>query len=575
MDETFFFPKGLLREVKEMPAKVILNVEVDFAKIYAEEDEEARHRALLQEMDQSGDFNEVLRVVTHLQHGLDFHQMLENVYFPGLDTLDEISDRLRAKFGKIVLPAAQTLSDLLEKNLPDEDFRTLQDDQDLAAAIKAETEDPAVVLQNVASRTGVTQSVFYSNRSSGFPAIFAPVTSSTGGETTAITSDGSAASSTASAPFGGGRSIFFNEIAKTYHDVVDDVGPAKNSGDPTSKAAAGKAEDGAAGKGLRKKRTFIEFQLPIDFKARFGLEPHVEATKMGATMTKDASQFLLRTKLIDGDFESRFEAARQKMEREKLTDCMDIEWCRQMARLDPGTFFVGPGRVEKREKLEELPGWEWTYARPKLREVLRPGHGSKANGSATESAASSPISASSLSPAPVRVKNAANKKNVKAKGAPTPGRKATPAKVAPVKKSGGGKAGARVGGCTHGKLKRSLCLVCCACPHGKLKTNCKVCCVCPHGKLKRGCKVCSGCPHGNLEWDCKECSGCPHGKLKRSCKVCNACPHGKLKKDCRVCNGCPHGKLKNGCKECSGCPHGRLKRACKVCKAVLDRRNTN
>ena len=74
------------------------------------------------------------------------------------------------------------------------------------------------------------------------------------------------------------------------------------------------------------------------------------------------------------------------------------------------------------------------------------------------------------------------------------------------------------------------------CPHGKKrKSDCVKCSGCEHGKLKKDCVVCSPCEHGKLKKDCVECSGCEHGKLKRNCAVCSPCAHGKLKKDCAQC----------------------------------------
>ena len=45
---------------------------------------------------------------------------------------------------------------------------------------------------------------------------------------------------------------------------------------------------------------------------------------------------------------------------------------------------------------------------------------------------------------------------------------------------------------------------------------------CEHGvKPRSKCKVCSACPHGRLRHQCKECGGasiCKHGRVRSHCK---------------------------------------------------------
>ena len=47
---------------------------------------------------------------------------------------------------------------------------------------------------------------------------------------------------------------------------------------------------------------------------------------------------------------------------------------------------------------------------------------------------------------------------------------------------------------------------------------------------------------------------CEHGVKQRSnCKVCSACPHGRLRRQCKECGGgafCEHGRVRSRCKEC-------------------------
>ena len=79
------------------------------------------------------------------------------------------------------------------------------------------------------------------------------------------------------------------------------------------------------------------------------------------------------------------------------------------------------------------------------------------------------------------------------------------------------------GPCEHGVKPRSKCKVCSACPHGRLRRQCKECggaAICKHGRVRSRCKECGGasiCEHGRRRYQCKECGGasiCEHGRQR-------------------------------------------------------------
>ena len=101
---------------------------------------------------------------------------------------------------------------------------------------------------------------------------------------------------------------------------------------------------------------------------------------------------------------------------------------------------------------------------------------------------------------------------------------------------------------------------------------------CEHGvKQRSSCKVCSACPHGKVRYQCKECGGagiCEHGRRRSQCKECGGssiCEHGRNRSQCKECGGsqiCEHGRQRSKCKECGGsqiCEHGRRRFRCKEC----------
>jgi hypothetical protein len=59
--------------------------------------------------------------------------------------------------------------------------------------------------------------------------------------------------------------------------------------------------------------------------------------------------------------------------------------------------------------------------------------------------------------------------------------------------------------------------------------------VCQHSKTVQTCQIC--CP---VELYCNHKAG-----RKSSCVECNPCPHGRLKSSCAKCNPCPHGRVKS------------------------------
>ena len=85
------------------------------------------------------------------------------------------------------------------------------------------------------------------------------------------------------------------------------------------------------------------------------------------------------------------------------------------------------------------------------------------------------------------------------------------------------------GPCEHGVKKRSNCVVCNGCPHGRRRSRCKECGgsqICEHGRERSRCKECGGgsiCEHGRERYSCKECGGsgiCEHGRRRYDCKEC-------------------------------------------------------
>ena len=90
---------------------------------------------------------------------------------------------------------------------------------------------------------------------------------------------------------------------------------------------------------------------------------------------------------------------------------------------------------------------------------------------------------------------------------------------------------------------------------------------CEHGvKYRSQCKVCSACPHGRVRYQCKECGGsqiCEHGRLRSICKECGGgaiCEHGRVRSICKECGGsqiCEHGRVRSKCKECIGSRRGQ------------------
>ena len=58
---------------------------------------------------------------------------------------------------------------------------------------------------------------------------------------------------------------------------------------------------------------------------------------------------------------------------------------------------------------------------------------------------------------------------------------------------------------------------------------------------------------------------CAHGVKYRSVQGVQACPHGRVRYQCKECGGsqiCEHGRLRSICKECGGasiCEHGRVR----------------
>jgi len=140
------------------------------------------------------------------------------------------------------------------------------------------------------------------------------------------------------------------------------------------------------------------------------------------------------------------------------------------------------------------------------------------------------------------------------------------------------------GPCEHGVKYRSQCKVCCGCPHGKWRYQCKECGgsgICEHGRIRSTCKECGGsqiCQHGRVRSQCKECGGsaiCEHGRHRSVCKECGGggiCEHGRQRSLCKECGGsqiCEHDRERRYCKECGGsgiCEHGRQRSQCKECR---------
>ena len=138
---------------------------------------------------------------------------------------------------------------------------------------------------------------------------------------------------------------------------------------------------------------------------------------------------------------------------------------------------------------------------------------------------------------------------------------------------------------------RSKCKVCSACPHGRVRYQCKECGgsqICEHGRLRSICKECGGgaiCEHGRERSKCKECGGgsiCEHSRQRSNCKECravkakaellgdvDAAEQGVKRKRASPTKGpCEHGvKYRSQCKVCRKCEHGRNRYECKECIA--------